>query len=46
MTAQPPAEPQEQQSDTFPAVPDLSDPAEVRRLVQRHGVRPQKTFGQ
>ncbi len=47
MTAQPPAEPQEQQqSDTFSAVPDLSDPAQVRRLVQRHGVRPQKTFGQ
>jgi 16S rRNA (adenine1518-N6/adenine1519-N6)-dimethyltransferase len=25
---------------------DLSDPAVVRRLLQRHGARPQKTFGQ
>ena len=28
------------------AVPDLSDPAVVRRLLRRHGVRPQKSFGQ
>ncbi len=46
--AQPPAEQQEgqQQSDTFSVMPDLSDPAVVRRLLQRHGVRPQRTFGQ
>ncbi|HEY7349712.1 MAG TPA: 16S rRNA (adenine(1518)-N(6)/adenine(1519)-N(6))-dimethyltransferase RsmA [Ktedonobacterales bacterium] len=48
MAAQPPTEPQERQneSDRFSAVPDLSDPAVVRRLLQRYGVRPQKTFGQ
>ena len=34
------------QSDTMPAVPDLSNPAVVRRLLQKHGARPQKTFGQ
>lgn len=27
-------------------MPDLSSPAVVRRLLQKHGVRPQKTFGQ
>lgn len=27
-------------------VPDLSNPAVVRRLLQKHGARPQKTFGQ
>jgi 16S rRNA (adenine1518-N6/adenine1519-N6)-dimethyltransferase len=27
-------------------LPDLSDPAVVRRLLQKHGARPQKTFGQ
>ncbi len=32
--------------DEHSAVPDLSDPAVVRRLLQRHGARPQKTFGQ
>jgi 16S rRNA (adenine1518-N6/adenine1519-N6)-dimethyltransferase len=34
------------QNDRFSAVPDLSDPAVVRRLLQRYGARPQKTFGQ
>ncbi len=48
MTPEPPAEPPEgqRQSDRFLAVPDLSDPSVVRRLLQRHGARPQKTFGQ
>jgi len=48
MTAQPPAGPPEPQreSERFAAVPDLSDPSVVRRLLQRHGARPQKTFGQ
>ncbi len=47
MTAQPPAEPPDQRErEGFAAVPDLSDPAVVRRLLQRHGARPQKTFGQ
>ncbi len=34
------------QGTSFPSVPDLSNPAVVRRLLQKHGVRPQKTFGQ
>jgi 16S rRNA (adenine1518-N6/adenine1519-N6)-dimethyltransferase len=34
------------QHDSFSTVPDLSNPAVVRRLLQGHGVRPQKTFGQ
>jgi 16S rRNA (adenine1518-N6/adenine1519-N6)-dimethyltransferase len=48
MTLQPPAEPQGSQrdGDSFAAVPDLSNPAVVRRLLQRHGARPLKTFGQ
>lgn len=48
MTTQPPTEPQAnfRQREGFAAVPDLSDPAVVRRLLQRHGARPQKTFGQ
>jgi 16S rRNA (adenine1518-N6/adenine1519-N6)-dimethyltransferase len=48
MTTQPPTEPQahSRQRENFAAVPDLSDPAVVRRLLQRHGARPQKTFGQ
>jgi 16S rRNA (adenine1518-N6/adenine1519-N6)-dimethyltransferase len=45
MSAQPPIE-HHGQGDGFSAVPDLSDPAVVRRLLQRHGARPQKTFGQ
>src|SRR5215472_3982409 len=40
-----PANPQPE-SERFSAVPDLSDPSVVRRLLQRHGARPQKTFGQ
>jgi 16S rRNA (adenine1518-N6/adenine1519-N6)-dimethyltransferase len=28
------------------AVPDLSDPAVVRRVLQKHGAHPQKAFGQ
>src|SRR5579885_2711415 len=28
------------------SIPDLSDPAVVRRLLHKHGVHPQKTFGQ
>jgi 16S rRNA (adenine1518-N6/adenine1519-N6)-dimethyltransferase len=35
-----------EQSGQPAAVPDLSNPAVVRRLLQKHGVRPQKTFGQ
>jgi 16S rRNA (adenine1518-N6/adenine1519-N6)-dimethyltransferase len=48
MTTQPPAEPPAnyRAGNDFSAVPDLSDPAVVRRLLQRHGARPQKTFGQ
>ena len=48
MTSLPPLEPPEHQreGDSFAAVPDLSNPAVVRRLLQRHGARPQKTFGQ
>src|SRR5215831_10255462 len=48
MTPDFPAEPQERQrqGDGFSAVPDLSDPLVVRRLLQRYGARPQKTFGQ
>ena len=48
MTPQLPAAPHdtEHQSDGASAIPDLSDPAVVRRLLQKHGVRPQKTFGQ
>ncbi len=48
MTEYPPAEPPEGQREGsgLAAVPDLSNPAVVRRLLQRHGVRPQKTFGQ
>ncbi len=34
------------QSDAFSTVPDLSNPAVVRCLLQRHGARPQKAFGQ
>ncbi|HEU5199939.1 MAG TPA: 16S rRNA (adenine(1518)-N(6)/adenine(1519)-N(6))-dimethyltransferase RsmA [Ktedonobacterales bacterium] len=36
----------EQQSASAGSVPDLSNPAVVRRLLQKHGARPQKTFGQ
>ncbi|HEU5370013.1 MAG TPA: 16S rRNA (adenine(1518)-N(6)/adenine(1519)-N(6))-dimethyltransferase RsmA [Ktedonobacterales bacterium] len=48
MATQPPTESQanSRQRESFAAVPDLSDPAVVRRLLQRHGARPQKTFGQ
>jgi 16S rRNA (adenine1518-N6/adenine1519-N6)-dimethyltransferase len=48
MTGYPPTEPPEDQREGggASAVPDLSNPAVVRRLLQRHGVRPQKTFGQ
>ncbi len=48
MPTQPPTEPQahSRAGNDFSAVPDLSDPAVVRRLLQRYGARPQKTFGQ
>ncbi len=48
MSGYPPAESSAEQraSRAFSAVPDLSNPAVVRQLLQRHGVRPQKTFGQ
>ncbi len=48
MTTPSPAESQDtsQQRDKLSTVPDLSNPAVVRRLLQKHGARPQKTFGQ
>jgi 16S rRNA (adenine1518-N6/adenine1519-N6)-dimethyltransferase len=48
MTTPSPAESQDtsRQRDKLSAVPDLSNPAVVRRLLQKHGARPQKTFGQ
>ncbi len=49
MTIQTPMEPRDTDMEHYhiaPMVPDLSDPAVVRRLLRKHGVRPQKTFGQ
>src|SRR5579859_3619897 len=34
------------QGTSIPSVPDLSNPSVVRWLLQKHGVRPQKGFGQ